>query len=289
MFFLWILHFLPLPVLGRIGEFCGFLLFYLLKTRRNITLLNLSLCFPQFSNAKIKLIAKSHFKAYARSVIERGVLWWAPKKRLIKLINIESEIPLETSDKKPTVFLCPHFVCLETAGVIMTMTKEICSIYSEQSNKVFDDALKKGRLRFTKNKNNLVKRNKGIKPIIKAMRKGTPFLMFPDMDFGKKESIFVPFFGVLAATLTAPARITLMTKGQVIPIFTSFMPNYKGWKVKFYPPWKDYPGKNLEAATKRMNNFIEERVLEAPEEYFWSHKRFKTRPDGCTNIYEQLK
>ena len=159
-------------------------------------------------------------------------------------------------------------------------------MYTTQHNRVFDEALRKGRLRFTPDERNLIARQAGIKPIIRAMRDGRPFLMLPDMDFGRRESVFVPFFGVPAATLTAPARLTMATDGQVIPVATRFLPNYKGWQVIFYPPWDDYPGTDIEAATARMNAFIEARILEAPSEYFWSHKRFKTRPDGMAGVYD---
>ena len=129
-------------------------------------------------------------------------------------------------------------------------------------------------------------RNAGIKPIIRAMRNGRPFLMLPDMDFGPRESVFVDFFGVPAATLTAPARLTAATDGQVIPVLTSFLPDYQGWKVRFYPAWDNYPGTDMDEATRRMNAFIEERVRENPAEYFWTHKRFKTRPQGRPSVYD---
>jgi KDO2-lipid IV(A) lauroyltransferase len=131
----------------------------------------------------------------------------------------------------------------------------------------------------------LMARDAGVKPIMRAMKSGRPFLMLPDMDFGPRESIFVPFFGIPSATLTAPARLTAATQGQVIPVVTRFLPDYRGWKVIFYPAWDDYPGDDMSAATRRMNAFIEARILEEPSEYFWSHKRFKTRPPGVAGFY----
>ena len=118
------------------------------------------------------------------------------------------------------------------------------------------------------------------------MRNGRPFLMLPDMDFGARESIFVPFFGVPAATLTAPARLAAATQGQVIPVTTQFRPNYQGWRVRFHTAWEDFPGHDIELATRRMNAFIEAQIQQAPAEYFWSHKRFKTRPEGVPAVYD---
>lgn len=281
---MWLLHWLPLPVLGRLGESVGAILFSLLRSRRQITLTNLQLCLPQLSAAERQALAKRHFQAYARSVLERGILWWAPIERLKKLIVIEPAIPMEAFAASPTILLCPHFVSLDVAGVALTFESSACSIYSQQKNKVFDEALRKGRARFKPV--TLLSRQQGVKPIIRAMREGLPFFMLPDMDFGSKESEFVPFFGVPAATLTAPARIAAATNAKVIPIIATYLPDYQGWKVTFYPAWEDYPGDDIIAATRRMNEFIEARIMEAPAEYFWTHKRFKTRPPGSPGLYE---
>lgn len=286
---MWLLHWLPLPVLGRIGVAFGNLLFILMRTRRHITLTNLALCLPELSIDERHAMARAHFQAYARSVLERGVLWWASEARLRRLIAVEPAVPTQQAARQPTIFLCPHFVCLEVAGAAISMEGPLCSMYSRQRNQAFDAALRKGRVRFaTKDEAErfLISRGAGIKPIIRAMRAGRPFLMLPDMDFGRKESIFVPFFGVPAATLTAPARLAAATGGQVIPVTTSFLPDYRGWKVCFHPAWEDYPGADLEAATERMNAFIEDRIRETPAEYFWSHKRFKTRPEGMPSVYD---
>ena len=280
---MWMLHWLPLPVLGRIGEAVGALLFALVKSRRRITLTNLRLCLPRLSEAERHVIARRHFQAYARSVLERGILWWASEARLRRLIQVEPGVPLEQIAAGPTILLCPQFVSLDVAGVAVMLETSLCSIYTRQQNRVFDEALRKGRSRFRPIK--IVPRADGIKPIIRAMRDGLPFFMLPDMDFGPKDAEFVPFFGIPAATLTAPARIAAATGARVIPVVATYLPGYRGWKVRFYPAWENYPGDDLAAATRHMNAFIEARVLEAPSEYFWAHKRFKTRPPGAPGLY----
>lgn len=280
---MWLLHWLPLPVLGRLGDAVGALLFVLVRSRRRITLTNLRLCLPHMPEQQRRAIAKQHFQGYARSVLERGILWWASEARLKRLITVEPGVPLAAFESGPTILLCPHFVCLDVAGVAITLETSGCSIYSEQKNKVFDAALRKGRSRFHPVR--LFARTDGIKPIIRAMRERLPFFMLPDMDFGAKDAEFVPFFGIPAATLTATARLAAATGAKVIPVIATFLPNYRGWKVQFYPAWENYPGPDMTEATRRMNAFIEERVLEAPAEYFWAHKRFKTRPPGEPGFY----
>ena len=286
---MWLLHWLPLPLLGRLGTGVGSLLFMLMRSRRRITLTNLALCLPELPEAERRAIARAHFQAYARSVLERAILWWAPPARLRRLVRVKPAVPTAQAAERPTIFLCPHFVCLEVAGVAITMEGPLCSIYTRQRNRVFDSALRKGRVRFATPEDAerfLLSRAGGIKPIVRALRSGRPFLMLPDMDFGRKESIFVPFFGVPAATLTAPARLAAATGAQVIPVTTRFLPDYSGWEVEFHPAWEDFPGDDIEAATRRMNAFIEARVRELPSEYFWSHKRFKTRPEGMPPVYD---
>jgi len=280
---MWLLHWLPLPLLARVGEGIGSLLFRVVKSRRHITLTNLRLCLPQLSEDERYAIAKKHFQAYARSVLERGILWWAPESRLRRLIRVEPRVPLDTIQSGPTILLCPHFVSLDVAGVATALETNLCSIYTKQQNRVFDEALRKGRSRFRPVR--LFSRGEGVKPIIRAMREGLPFFMLPDMDFGEKDAEFVPFFGIPAATLTAPARIAGATGAKVVPVIATYLPNYQGWKVTFHPPWENYPGDDIVAATRRMNAFIEDRVMEAPAEYFWAHKRFKTRPPGVPSVY----
>ncbi len=280
---MWLLHWLPLPLLARLGKAIGSLLFIYKKSRRHITLINLGLCFPEWSEEQRRTIAKQHFQNYARSVLERGILWWASEARLRRLIVIEPGVPVAAIEASPTILLCPHFVSLDVAGVAVMLESSLCSIYTQQRNPVFDQVLRKGRSRFRPVK--LFARAEGVKSIIRAMRDGLPFFMLPDMDFGAKDAEFVPFFGVSAATLTAPARIAAATRAKVIPVVATYLPDYRGWTVKFYPAWENFPGDDILAATRAMNAFVEDRVRETPAEYFWVHKRFKTRPPGENSFY----
>lgn len=280
---MWLMHWLPLPLLGRIGAGTGSLLFLVLRKRRDIALTNLRMCMPELSEAQRVVLARQHFQSYARSVWERGILWWAPEARLRRLIRVEPGVPLAQIAAKPTILLCPHFVSLDVAGVAVMLESSLCSIYVPQKNAVFDEVLRKGRSRFRPVQ--LFSRKEGVKPILRAMREHLPYFMLPDMDFGDKDAEFVPFFGVPAATLTAPGRIAAATGAQVIPVVATFLPNYTGWKVTFYPAWDNYPGDDMAESARRMNAFIEDRVREAPAEYFWTHKRFKTRPPGEPSPY----
>ncbi|HEV7855869.1 MAG TPA: lipid A biosynthesis acyltransferase, partial [Herminiimonas sp.] len=138
VFLMWLLHWLPLPVIARLGEAIGSFLFIYKKSRRRITMINLGLCFPQWSEQQRSAVAKKHFQAYARSVLERGILWWASEARLRRLIKVEPGVPLAAIAAKPTILLCPHFVSLDVAGVAVMLESSLCSIYTKQVNEVFD-------------------------------------------------------------------------------------------------------------------------------------------------------
>lgn len=284
---MWLLHWLPLPVLGRFGKAVGSLLFIVMRPRRHIALTNLRLCLPELSEAERIAIARAHFQAYSRSVWERSILWWASEARLKRLMQLDPDgvIPVAAMTDKPTILLCPHFVCLDVAGAAIAMEASASSMYVTQKNAAFDQVLRAGRARFKPVK--LFTRQDGIKPILRALRDKLPYFMLPDMDFGEKDAAFVPFFGVEAATLTATARIAATTGAQVMPVIATFLPNYQGYRVKFYPVWDNYPGDDMVEATRRMNEFIEARVRESPAEYFWTHKRFKTRPQGAPSLYQR--
>ena len=280
---LWLLHWLPLPILGRIGTAVGSLMYYAIPKRRKIAFINLRLCMPELSEAQRRDIVMRHFQGYSRSILERSLIWWAPIPRLRRLIHIEPSVPQAEMESGPTILLCPHFVCLDVAGVAARVIP-LSTIYSPQKNKAFDDLPRYGRERFGPVR--LFTREAGVKPILRALRDGLPYFMLPDMDFGEKDAAFVPFFGIPAATLTALGRLSAATGAKVIPVVATFLPNYKGYRVVFYPAWDDYPGDDMIAAARRMNAFIEERVRENPAEYFWTHKRFKTRPPGEPSFYD---
>lgn len=284
---MWLLHWLPLPILARIGEGLGNLLYLILSRRRHICMTNLRLCFPQMPDSERKKITRRHFQVYVRSVLERGILWWSSERRLRKLIHVDYAMPMSEMTGSPTIFMCPHFVSLDVAGVAVMLESSLCSIYTTQRNKTFDKALRKGRSRFRPVK--LFSRAEGVKPIIRAMKENLPFFMLPDMDFGAKDAEFVPFFGVPAATLTALPRIAAATHAKVIPVIASIRQGYDGWDVKFDQAWEDYPHTDIVSSTRFMNAYIESEILKMPAEYFWTHRRFKTRPQGEASVYKNTQ
>jgi len=145
IFLLWLLHFLPLPVLGRIGNAVGWLMYYAIPKRRKIALINLRLCMPELSEAERVDIAKRHFMAYSRSILERSLIWWAPFERIHGLIDVVPAVPKAQMESGPTILFCPHFVCLDVGGVAARVMP-LATIYAPQKNKAFDDLLRYGMI-----------------------------------------------------------------------------------------------------------------------------------------------
>lgn len=281
--FLWTLHWLPLPVLRAIGWLMGQILYVLGQRRRQVALTNLRLCFPDMTEAERKRLARRHFVAFSRAFIDRTLGWWAPPWRLRRLIRLKGAENLQNALDRPVIMLAPHFVGLDAGGTMLTLAFGIpmISMYSNQKNPVINQVLLDGRRRFAEPV--LLSRQDGMRKVIKALKDGYPFYYLPDMDFGPKESIFAPFFGVPAATVPGVSRLARLTNARVVPCITRQLPD--GYELEILPAWDDYPGESVEADTERMNSFIESQVLRMPEQYHWLHRRFKTRPPGEERVY----
>ena len=286
---LWLLQWLPLPVLAAFGTWLGHLLYRVAGSRRRIALRNLELCFPNKTLAEREAIAYEHFGWLARSLLERAMLWWSPPERIKRLIQVEGDIELaereyQTSGR-PTMWLCPHFVGLDVAGaaILLCQKRPGASIYQAQSNAVIDALMKKGRLRFGNAE--IFPRSDSVKPLFRAIKEGRGFFNLPDMDFGERDAAFVPFFGVPAATLLAPSRMARAANMVVQPVIAETLPQGQGWRIRFLPALHHFPTADAVADTARLNQFIEGEILKQPAQYLWVHKRFKTRPAGEPGFY----
>lgn len=280
---IWLLRLLPLAVLAKLGEATGLLLYALGRERRRVARINLQLCFPTMAEAEREKLVRRHFRAFGRSLLEHGILWWSSKERIQKLVRVDGLEHWQAVRERPVILLAPHFVGLDMGGVRLSTEYPLVSIYSHQKNRHFDAILLHGRTRF--GTSTLFSRQDGVRPVVKALRQGQHFYYLPDMDFGLRDAVFVPFFGVPAATITGLSRLARMTGAAVVPCVTRQLPGGGGYAVRFYPAWRDFPGEDIESDTRRMNAFIEERVREMPEQYLWLHKRFKTRPAGEARLY----
>jgi Kdo2-lipid IVA lauroyltransferase/acyltransferase len=282
---LWVLHWLPLGLQAVLGRGLGALLHALAGSRRRIALRNLELCFPEWSEERRHALVREHFRWLGRSILERGLLWHAPVARLQRLIRVEGDVQLAERSERPVMWLVPHFMGLDVAGVATQIfqQQQVASIYQEQSDPVMDAAIRRGRLRF--NRGEVFPRSDSARPLLRAIRRRWAFFNLPDMDFGVRDAAFVPFFGVPAATLLAPSRMARALDMLVQPVVAEMLPGGAGYVVRFEAPWRDFPSDDALADTARMNRWIEDEIRRNPAQYLWVHKRFKTRPEGAAPLY----
>ena len=281
----WLLHWLPLALLAPLGQGLGLLLHTFAHARRGVAMTNLEICMPELRNAERRRLVREHFMWTGRSLLERGLLWHASKARLQRLIHVEGDVHLAERSERPVMWLVPHFVGLEVAGAATQIfqTRMGCDIYTAQSNPVMDAAFLKGRARFGLAL--LFNRRQGAIPVVRAIKKGVAFFNASDMDFGLRDAAFVPFFGQPAATLLAPSRMARSLNMVVQPLVVEMMPRGQGYRVRFMPAWTGWPTADPAADAAAMNTFIEAQIRTMPAQYFWVHKRFKTRPEGAPPVY----
>ncbi len=272
---------LPYGVVRRIGSAVGELVYWLAAPRRRVTQINLARCFPHWSSRQRTTVARGHFRAFIRSFFERFIFWYAGPERIRRLCRIEGMEHFEAHRGTPMILLAPHFVGLDAGGIRLSLETDSAAIYGRQKSKVLSDVMTRGRTRFGDAR--MLLRNAGLRPAIKAMREGLPLMLLPDMDLGARGAVFVPFFGVPAATITSISRLAQITGAAIVPVVSSMTDG--GYVVRIYPAWEGFADLDLEIAARRMNEFIEQRILEMPEQYLWSHKRFKTRPPGEAGFY----
>lgn len=273
---------LPLPWLRAAGAGLGRLLFVLARGRRRIALVNLRLCFADLSEAERVALARRSFIAFAQSFIDRAWVWHASDAVVRQRIRLVGAVD-ELRQPQAAVLFAPHFYGMDAGGAaIMQQAVRIGgSIYSPQSNAAIDAWVRAGRERFGDVV--MISRRDGVKPVIKSLREGRYLYLLPDMDLGPEESIFVPFFGVPAATVPSLPRLARLGRARVVPTVTRMTPD--GYEVQVHPAWPDYPSADASADTALMNRRLEDWIRAMPEQYYWVHKRFKTRPPGEPSVY----
>lgn len=272
----------PRPAMCLLSGMIGRLVYVLVRRRRRIALTNLAIAFPDQSAAEREAIAKRHFKAFVISLIDRFALWEGPIKQLQHMVRVSGWSHLEEArDAGPLIVLAPHFLGLDAGGLYLSSKMPVVSVYAQQKSQALTDAMTAGRGRFPDT--SLVLRNEGLRAVLRHVKQGKVLYLLPDMDLGSRDAVFVPFFGLDAATVTTVSRLAKMTGAQVLPTVTRLQDDV--YHLEIFEPWRDLSSLTSEAAAARMNAFIEARVREDPHQYLWTHRRYKTRPSGEPSVY----
>ena len=280
--FMRVLARLPLAWVRALGWVMGSVLYWIVWPRRRVVLINLGLCFAQWPQAKRTQVARQHFIHFAQAWLDRGWLWHGSDATVRKRLKITGELGVFNGGQALVIF-APHFVGLDAGWTALTaqIKRHFCTIYSHQSNVQVDEWVFEGRKRFGSPK--LFDRSAGPTPVVKALRAGDLLYLLPDMNYGLLESVFVPFYGVPASTVTSLTRLAKLGRARVVPVITHM--TREGYEVKVLPAWSDVPGGDVTQDTALMNQRLEGYINSMPAQYFWVHKRFKDRPEGDPSVY----
>jgi KDO2-lipid IV(A) lauroyltransferase len=273
---------LPLPWVRAAGSLLGWLLYALVAPRRHVVQTNLRLCFPHLTVEQRCTLSRQVFVYFAQAWLDRGWLWHGAPDLLRHRLRLTGAV-YELAGSEPVVIFAPHFVGMDAGWTALTqqLPRHFTTIYTDQANKVMDAWILAGRQRFGEAR--LFGRADGVKDIVAALRSGDPLYLLPDMNFGPQESVFVPFYGVSAATVPSLSRFARLGRAKVVPVVTQM--TAQGYEVKVLPAWADFPSADAMADTARMNACLQTYIDAIPGQYYWVHKRFKDRPHGEPGLY----
>jgi Kdo2-lipid IVA lauroyltransferase/acyltransferase len=280
--FMRLLAILPLSWVRALGWLLGSLLFYVIRSRRRVAEINLTLCFPEHSRQQIRWLARQNFIYFMKALLDRGWLWHGSAAVTLRRLKITGAVEQLQNDE-PVVLFVPHFVGLDAGNTAFTqqIPRKLITIYTNQSNKTVDAWILKRRARFGNIR--LFGRVAGVKDIITALRSGEMLGILPDMGFGPEESIVVPFYGIPTYTVPSLHRFSRLGKAKLVPVLNRMTDD--GYEVQVLPAWPNFPSNSAEADTALMNKELENYIKTMPAQYFWVHKRFKDRPPGEKSVY----
>lgn len=282
---LWLITQLPYKVLLRLGRALGALMQRVAHSRRHIVTRNIELCFTHLSVAERDALVRENFASMGIAFFEMAMSWWWPKKRLSRLVQVQGLEHLQAAQEQGqgAILMAIHFTTLEIGAALLGQQHTIDGMYRAHDNPVFDYVQRRGRERHNADAQAIERED--VRGMLKVLRKGRAIWYAPDQDYGPKQSLFVPLFGVPAATVTATSKFAKLGRAQVIPMTQTRLPNGQGYLIKIEPALFDFPGESDEQDCLRLNQWIEQAIAQQPEQYLWAHRRFKTRPEGEAKLY----
>ncbi len=278
-----IIAMLPYRVQLFIGQIIGHLFYRVAQYRREIVQTNIDLCFPELSSEEKEKRVRAHFHSLGMSVVETAMSWWGSEKKLRKLITFKGfeYVDQALAEGTGAIMLGAHYTTMEISGRFIALDHDLAVSYQKLRNPLFNLVTINARKRML---HRMFGRDE-IRASFRYIKQNHLMWIAADQDVGIENSVFVPFFGHLAATQTVASRMAKITKAPIIPYISRRLENAQGYAIEFFPPVDNFPGESLEDDATRTNKIIEEQILKAPEQYLWVHRRFKTRPEGMPKLY----
>ncbi|MGE8497775.1 MAG: lipid A biosynthesis lauroyl acyltransferase [Pseudomonas sp.] len=282
---LWLIVQLPYPLLLKLGRVLGAVMFRVAGSRRRIARRNLELCFPQLSAEARERLLRENFASTGIAFFEMAMSWWWPKAKLARLAHIEGLEHLQQAqaEGQGVILMALHFTTLEIGAALLGQVHTIDGMYREHKNPVFDYIQRTGRERHNLDASAIERED--VRAMLKVLRAGRAIWYAPDQDYGRKQSLFVPLFGVQAATVTATTKFARLGRARVLPFTQERLPDARGYRLTIHPPLAGFPAESEEADCLLINQWVEKAVSACPEQYLWAHRRFKTRPEGEPKLY----
>ena len=273
---------LPLSVIVMLGSVLGVSARLLLRRRSRVTEINLRIAFPDASEREVRRMRNACFRNLGVAAFELGLSWWE-EERLREMCEFEGLDHLRRAllRGQGAILLTAHFSCLEIGGPALAQHVPFQVMYKRAHNELFDAFMRYHRSEYG---GAAVDHHRPI-ALIRGLKKGYAAWYAPDHDFGSKDTVFVPFFGMAASALTAPARIAEISGAPVVPYFIRRKPLGRGYKLTILPPLEDFPVGDAHRDARAVNEVLEGMIMLNPEQYLWSHRRYKNRPAGQPPVY----
>lgn len=272
-----------------LGRGLGRLMLRLASRRRTIAERNLALCFPELSEEERAELLRRNFDSNGIALMETGMAWFRSSQWLRKRFTIEGLEHLREPQARGqgVVLMAMHFTTLEIGAAFMAMCYKVDGMYRPHKNPVYDYMQRKGRERHGADSE--VYQRKDVRGMLRALQKGRAVWYAPDQDYGIRHGVFAPLFDQPAATVTATSRFARLGRALVVPYIVTRLESGAGYRVVVYPPIEEIPcGDELRDAVL-VNQFVEARLRENPSQYMWVHRRFKTRPEGASDVYGEAR
>jgi len=268
-----------------IGRWIGRLAYHLTQRRRSIAKRNIELCFPELSSEKQQDLLRRHFESVGISLFEIAQCWWGDEKNLKPLCHIQGldNLHAAIAEGHGVLLLSAHFTCLEIGGRLLALHHPFAVMYKPQRNPVLENAMRQSRM--THFERAIEKTD--LRGLIRTLKQGKACWYAPDQDPSYHRAVFADFFGISTATVPAASRIAGMSGARVLPFFAIRRADGTGYDLTILPPLEEFPGDSSESDAQRINDLIEQQVRQAPEQYLWMHRRFKTRPPGQASLYDE--
>lgn len=274
---------LPWRLQLAVGDRLGGLMHATMRRRRRYAARNLAVCFPALDKARRRALLRRHFASLGMSLLEMAFAWWGPLARLRPLARPEGidHLLRALEQGKGVILLTGHFTTLELASLLLTeLVPPLDAVYRENDNPLLDEITRRGRERGAQE----TIPKESVRRMVKTLRRRKALWYAPDQSYRRKQSALVPFFGEPAVSSLATSQLARLSGAPVVPFFPLRLADGSGYRLRVLPALEDFPSDDPVADTLRFHRLLEAHIEEAPEQYYWIHRRFKQRP-GLPDIY----